>query len=168
MKRVTITPAGLLVVLVLMTLFALAGFATGCLLLASCRRLATTTGSSVVGFAASGVALIGLAAGASRWLFSQWSAVRAIDVAGDGSWTLIDWLGRRRAVHAGVPRTIELVTRSQILWRPLPTRSEVVTAHVVAGDLSRRLSDVRPSTIRRVLAELESAKSPPAQAGSAL
>jgi hypothetical protein len=153
-KRVTIVPRPLVVMLVVLSLFALTGLGGGAMLLVFCKRIGATASGSTAFAIGAGIAFVlgGLKIGI--WTVVQWRAIREIDVDADGTWRMSDNLGRRFTLPADRDAAVELVAYDVTIYRPLPKRLHQVAGRIVTADRTWRIATNAHSTYDRVVREL--------------
>jgi hypothetical protein len=143
--RVTIVPRPLALMLVVLSLFALVGIGCGVMLIAFFK-----TAVAIV----LGIAFVLVALRLGLWTIGQWRAIREIDVADDGAWTLADNLGRTFRVPADRELAVELLAYVKYVYRPLPVKLQQTAGRIVTPDRTWLLATNARSTYERVLREL--------------
>ena len=152
--RVSISPKPVVVLLVVMTFFALTGLVGGGLLVACAGRIGRTAGGSTAFAIIAGIAMVLAGLKFGIWVVGQWRAVREIDVASDGAWLLADNLGRHFTLPATAAVTVEVIAYEKTVFRPLPQRLHQAAGRITSGGRTWRIATNARSTYDRVVSEL--------------
>ena len=166
MRRVVIAPRIAMLPLAAVTFFGLAADVIGVSLTLGAARIAAATHGSLTGFRIVGIAAAVAGLVLSVWCVREWRAVRAIDVAADGAWTLIGFFGVRGVLPATVDARLDLIGYVFVFVRPLPRVDPMVKGWVRSGARSWRLCRQDASTYDRVLRELGLAERAPRKAAA--
>ena len=152
--RVVIAARVAMIPLAALTFFALAADIIGVSLVLGAGRIAAATGGSLTGFTIVGIASAVVGVLLSVWCAREWRAIRAIDVAEDGTWTLVGYFGPRATLAPNVDVQLELVGYIFIFVRPLPKADPMVKGVARSGDRTWRLARQDASSYDRVVREL--------------
>jgi hypothetical protein len=153
--RVVIASRVAMIPLAVLTFFALAADTIGVSLMLGAGRIAAATGGSPTGFTIVGIASAVVGVVLTIWCALEWRAIRAIDVAEDGTWTLLGYFGPRATLSPKVEVQLELVGYIFIFVRPLPKADPMVKGIVRSGDRTWRLVRHDVSSYDRALRELD-------------
>jgi hypothetical protein len=124
---------------------------------ASAERIVATQGQgSPIGYYIAGVVMAIVGMLMVHRAFRHAGAVSAIDVAGDGGWTLLSRFGRTLGVVRGdETRSLELTCETIILWSSaVPKRQDLSSGVLVVGERRWKLATSGPDAYDRALGEL--------------
>jgi hypothetical protein len=154
-KRVVIAPAFTSLALGALTFIAAGAVVTTGFLVAGADRVEITTRGDALTIRIGGLVGFALASLVTLFAVRQWIAIRLVEVADDGSWALVDRLGRRWQLATGTAIAVELRCRRVLFtWGGAPRMMDVVDGWVAASSRRRRLAGSGPVAYDRVVRAL--------------